>query len=104
MRSPYINALVASGYIGLIALSFNLLPRLVPFGDEAFLGPVLMLSLLVFSVSVMGFLFFYRPLCLALDGKREAAVGFFIRTAGTFVVVTAVVVASMVFFSPTVQP
>jgi hypothetical protein len=43
-----------------------------------------MLSLLVLSVSVMAFLFFYQPVVLLLDGKREEALAFFLRTVGTF--------------------
>jgi hypothetical protein len=48
------------------------------------LFPMIMLSLLVLSVSVMAFLFFYQPVVLLLDGKRDEALAFFLRTVGTF--------------------
>lgn len=51
--------------------------------DSAFI-PVLMLSLLVLSVSVMAYLFFYKPVTLYVEGKKEEAVTFFLQTVGYF--------------------
>lgn len=88
MNNPYIRAAAASAYIGVIALFFMFAPRLESIEDTP-LAPVVMLSLLTLSVSIMGFLFFYQPLCLVLDGKRTEAVRFFATTVGAFAVITA---------------
>jgi hypothetical protein len=82
-KSPYYNALLALGYIVLLV---TIVFRTAGFGgeQESVLFPIIMLSLLVLSVSVMAFLFFYQPVVLLLDGKREEALAFFLRTVGTF--------------------
>jgi hypothetical protein len=36
----------------------------------------------------MAFLFFYRPAVLLIENKREEAVSFFLKTLGTFGVIT----------------
>jgi Na+-transporting methylmalonyl-CoA/oxaloacetate decarboxylase gamma subunit len=53
------------------------------------------LSLLVFSVAVMGFLFFYRPAVLLIENKKKEAVDYFFKTLGAFGAITAIVVAAM---------
>lgn len=89
MKNPYLRAFAASGYIGLIALFFMFAPHLESI-ENTVLAPLLMLSLLTFSVAMMGYLFFYEPATLLLDGKRDAAVSSFFRMAVTFAIVTAV--------------
>lgn len=49
--------------------------------------PIIMLSLLVLSVALMGYLFFYRPLELFMDGRRHEAATFFLKTIGTFALI-----------------
>lgn len=90
MKSPYVYAAAASGYILAIAMLMSNLSRLFP-GPDTVLAPISMLSLLTLSVALMGFLFFYEPAALFLDGKRTEALGFFARTLSTFAVLTAVV-------------
>lgn len=92
MGNPYIHAGVASAYIGALVTLITNAPRFEGMDNGMVLAPVIMLSLLVFSVAVMGFLFFYRPLTLILDGKRDAAVGFFLRTVVTFAFITGMLV------------
>lgn len=94
--NPHINALFATGYILLVVSGIRLVG--VYAGDKPdneFLAPVIMLSLLVLSASIMAFIFFYRPLLLLLDGKRIEALGFFMRTVGTFAAVTIGIVGLM---------
>lgn len=92
MNNPYLNAGVASAYIGTVVLSITHAPRFEGMDNGMVLAPVIMLSVLVFSVALMGFLFFYRPALLLLDGKREVAAGFFLRTLGTFALITGILV------------
>lgn len=93
MNNPYYNAVLAAGYIFLIV---GVIMTLGTFnaGADNFLSPIMALSLLVLSVATMGFLFFYRPLVMIIDGAREAAVGFFFRTLGTFAVIIALLTAA----------
>jgi hypothetical protein len=41
----------------------------------------------------MGYLFFYQPVQLFIEGKKKQAVNLFIQTVGVFAVITAVVLA-----------
>lgn len=97
--NPYINAILASVYIALVVSGINTIGTLVGQGpDETILAPIAMLSLLVLSVAVMAFLFFYQPALLLLDGKRNEAVSFFLRTLGAFAGITVLVLAAVFAF------
>ena len=61
------------------------------------LAPMAMLSLLVFSVSLMGYLFFFQPVQMYLDGQKREAVELFTKTLGAFAVITGI--ALIVAFS-----
>ena len=60
-------------------------------GEDSIFIPMGMLALLVLSVSVMAYLFFYQPVMLFLDGKREDAVKLFLETVAVFAGATGVV-------------
>lgn len=49
------------------------------------------LSLFVLSAAVMAFLFFYQPVSLLIENKKTEAVSYFLKTLGTFGVVTVLV-------------
>lgn len=103
MKNPYISALAATSYIGGLILSlFSVFEYLDKGGDVEMLAPLIMLSLLVLSVSVMAFLFFYQPLLLIIDRKHTEAVGYFARVVGTFALSTVVVIALAGFVKFTV--
>jgi hypothetical protein len=60
-------------------------------------APVVFLSLLTLSVTVMAYLFFYQPLQLFIDGKKNEAVDLFARTVGVFAIFTGVVLILFLF-------
>ncbi len=62
---------------------------------DTMFAPIVALSLLVLSVATMGFLFFYRPVMLLIENKREEAIDFFLKTLGTFAVLTLLVVLTV---------
>lgn len=96
MPNPFLSAVAASAYI--CAFVLLIIARQPPIEHTVvpILAPVLFLSILVLSVSVMAFLFFYQPMILVLDGKRTEAVRYFARAVGTFAVLTlAVAVAAL---------
>ena len=93
--NPYLNAVLASGYIWCIGLFFSLVASRNANTPDTFMAPIVMLSLLVFSVATMGFLFFYRPALLMLEHKPREAVEFFLRTLATFGVLTLLAVLAV---------
>ena len=89
--NPLYNALIAITYIiGVVSLVFF---ATLANGDSesSIFMPMGMLSLLVLSVTVMAYLFFYQPIVMLLDGEREKAVTFFLKTVGIFAVATVLV-------------
>ena len=46
------------------------------------------ISLLTLSVATMGYFFVMKPLLMYLDGDKSGAVSFFLKTLGTFAVIT----------------
>ncbi len=58
-------------------------PQVVDEEDTIFI-PIAMLSLFVFSAATMSYLFLYEPLCLLVDGKKQEAALFFIKTLAIF--------------------
>lgn len=82
-RNPFVNAFCASLYI-VIFVSVLQMTEKSGSGEDSFIIPIVMLSLLVLSVATMAFLFFFEPLQLFVDGKRAEAATFFLTTLGTF--------------------
>ena len=87
-KKPFFNAVLASGYIVLVA-------SIMYFGTKFFgpsdtvLVPMAILSLFVLSAAVMGYLFLLEPAQMYLDGERKAAVALFVRTIAIFACITA---------------
>lgn len=90
-KNPIINALSAAGYIGLVVSVINLISLTHRNKPDTAFAPVVFLSLLTLSVTVMAFLFFYQPLQLFIEGKKKEAVNLFVKTVGVFAAFTAVV-------------
>ena len=82
--NPILNAAVVATYIAGIAFLLQFVQSIRHDTPDTFIDPIGALSLLVFSVAVMGFLFFYWPVVLLLDHKKEEAVSYFLKTLGTF--------------------
>lgn len=95
-QPPLVHALSAGAYIiGVVHLMFTM--GSYGFAEETLLMPIAMLSLLVLSVSVMGFLFGYRPLTMYLEGKKKEAVMFFMQTVAFFAVFVMLVVGVLFY-------
>ena len=87
---PYVNAVAAMAYIVVIVLVLSNIS-----GNSQRPGPIVMpiavLSLLVLSVLVMGYLFVYDPARLFLDGQRAEAVAWFWKTVLPFAALAALI-------------
>jgi hypothetical protein len=96
MQKPLYNALLAEGYICFVA---SLMFYGQPFVrvEDAVIMPIAGLSLLTLSASVMSYLFFYKPLTLFLEGKKDEALRFFLKTIGYFAGITLLVFVVMIF-------
>lgn len=93
IKNPYLNALYAAGYIGLIVLTLS---TFVDGPEEGtLLVPMVMLSLLVLSVAIMAVIFFYHPAKLFMEGQREEALKFFSKTVVTFALLAVLLIVLM---------
>ena len=92
-RNPYINALLAALYIVFVVLLITYGPAYVRDKPDTVLAPMAMLSLLVFSVALMGYLFFLQPVQMFLEGQKHEAVELFTKTLGSFAVITGIILA-----------
>lgn len=93
--NPYLNAIGAAAYIwgvGLLIYYISSLHRDTP---DNLTGSVTAISLVVFSAAIMGFLFFYRPVTLLVENKKDEAIFFFLKTLGTFGVITLFMVLTV---------
>ena len=86
---PVLNAFLATLYITIVA-SIMYHGSHIGADVDGIIVPVAMLSLFVLSAAVMGFIFFYQPLRMYLDGKKTEAVDLFLKTLGTFAGITVV--------------
>jgi len=95
MKNPFVNALLAVLYIAIIALFLFNAPKIE--STPSVLAPIVMLSLLTFSVAVMGFLFFFQPLQLYFEDKKKEAIKSFLTTLLTFGLLT-LIFAGILFY------
>lgn len=88
-KNSYLNAVLAEAYIILIVLFIQ---HVLPKGpDNGTLTPIAVLSLFVLSAAIMGYLFLAKSVQLFLDGHKQQAVNFFLKTLATFAGITVVV-------------
>lgn len=83
-KNPIINALAASGYIIFVVSVITFISQAQENKPDTFLAPIIFLSLLTLSVTVMAYLFFYQPLQLFISGKKKVAVDLFVKTVAIF--------------------
>lgn len=98
-KNPFVNALLASGYISiLVTLIFNS-PHLATDSELGMMAPVIFLSTFVLSAAMMGYFFVYQPVQLLIEGKKEEAAKFFLTTVFAFACITGVMVLAWLLLS-----
>lgn len=98
IKHAAINAGLTTAYIVGISFFLNNIQHIFPANKpDTVLAPIFMLSLLVFSVAMMGILIFGRPILWYLDGKKKEAVTLLAYTLGVFLLLTLVVAAITYF-------
>lgn len=90
-KNPLINAISASAYIVLVVSIINFISQTQGDKPDTIFAPILFLSLLTLSVTIMAAIFFYQPLQLFVSGKKKAALDLFIHTVAAFALMTTVV-------------
>ena len=96
-KNPIINALGAAVYIILIVSIMTFISKTLKNKPDTFFDPIILLSLLTLSVTVMAYLFFYQPLQFFIEGKKKQAINLFIQTVGIFAVLTVVGLVLLLF-------
>lgn len=95
-KNPIINALSATAYIAAVSSFMFYGKDLFPKEDNIFM-PITMLSLLVLSVAMMSYFFFFQPVQLYLDGEKKQAADLFLKTVAVFAGATLIALISSVF-------
>ena len=99
-KKTFYNPILAAGYIAFIGTLMNWVTHIAhPPQDNIFM-PMSVLALLVLSVAVMAYLFFYQPVLLLLEGKRPEAVRLFFSTVIIFAVIVVIFVILALFIIP----
>src|SRR3989338_4152289 len=97
-KNPYLNALLASAYIAVVASFMYFGSHNAGETEDSVLAPIAMISLLVLSVAMMAYLFFYQPAQLFMAGRAGEAGTFFLKTVGVFALVTFIFLALLFIF------
>jgi len=92
-NKPLLNALIATLYIVTVVLLLTYVPKITGANEKQdnILAPIAMLSLLVVSVAMMAYIFFFQPIQMYLDGDKRGAVSLFTKTLLFFAIITLVV-------------
>jgi len=93
-KNPFINTLAALLYITAVASGIfysSKMPDLTP----SIIIPIAMLSLLVLSVAIMAYLFFFKPVQLYFDDEKKNAADLFLKTLGIFTCITAILLLTL---------
>ncbi len=98
-KNPFYNALFAIAYIMVLITCLFFVSASRMGQQESIFTAMGMLALLVFSVALMAYLFFYQPVLMLIEGQREKAVKLFLQTVGIFAVATALVLLASLIVS-----
>ena len=88
-KNPFLNAITASVYIGLVVLLMNFTGNIESSASDLVIASMI-LSLFVLSAAVMGYVFFYQPFRMYTEGKKKDAVKLFLQTLGIFGGITGI--------------
>jgi hypothetical protein len=94
--NPLLNAAGAVAYIAAVAGFLQFVQSFKHDTPDTIFDSMGALSLIVLSAAIMAFLFFYRPVTLLLEEKREAALTYFLKTLGAFALITALLLSVLI--------
>ena len=91
-KNPFVNSFSALLYIVIVA-SVMFYGVNHKESVNSVIVPITMLSVFTLSAAVMGYIFLYHPLIFYLDGKKKEAINLFLKTLGSFAIITVVALA-----------
>jgi len=94
-KYSFLNALGQVAYVCLVALVMSNGERIFGGGDDGFVVPLFMLTLLVVSASVSGALIFGRPVLWYLEGAKRETITLFVATVLWLVIFVCCVIISV---------
>lgn len=98
-KIAFLNALATAAYIILVG-AFMYYGGQIKIGrNNAFLAPIALLMLFVFSAALTAFLVFGRPAIWYLDGKKKDALELLFTTLAFFSVITVLAILLLVLFT-----
>jgi len=98
IKNAVLNACLTALYIIIVASFLFYAPKIFgPDRANSVLVIIVMLSLLVFSVALVGMLIFGRPAFWYLDGKKKEAIFLLAYTLGIFLIITIIAVSALYF-------
>jgi hypothetical protein len=98
-KTALINSAATALYIIIIGL-FMYYGTMMKIGrDNAFLAPIAMLSLFVFSAALTGFLMIGKPAQMYVDGKKKEALSLLKYTLIYFFIITFSAIILMIVFT-----
>lgn len=98
--NPFVNALVAAGYISVI-VSFLFYTERLDSSSLGIIAPITFLSLFVLSAALMGYFILYQPLRLLIEGKQSEATTLFFSTLASFALITLAIIATIFLLTTT---
>jgi len=93
-KNPLVSALVALGYIVMVAgLMFYGSEWAEP--EDTIIAPIAAMSIFTLSAAVMGYLFLYQPIQLYFANKKKESIELFLKTVLMFGGITILLVFVM---------
>ena len=96
-KNPFINAGAAAACIGAVVLFINYVSHPDTPDSGTLFVPLAMLSLLVLSVLMMAYCFFFTPVQMYLNGQKKEAVRLFSASVATFAGIVVVFLGILLF-------
>jgi hypothetical protein len=98
-KTALINSVATALYIILVG-TFMYYGTMIKIGrDNAFLAPIAMLFLFVFSAALTGFLMIGKPAQMYADGKKKEALSLLTYTLVFFSIITLVAIILLIVFT-----
>lgn len=98
-KQAVINALLTTIYIVIVGL-FMYYATLAKVGREnAYIAPIAMLLLFVFSAALTGYLIVGKPVRLYIDGKKKEAINLLVSTLCFLFVITLISLLLLLFLT-----
>jgi hypothetical protein len=98
-KTALINSSATALYIVLVG-TFMYYGTMIKIGrDNAFLAPIAMLFLFVFSASLTGFLMIGKPVQMYVDGNKKEALSLLTYTLAFFSIITLISIILLIVFT-----